>query len=292
MGRWGIGLLLWTMQLYAQWCVSGVATSLNSPADDFAPVWDWINHRLLLSSTRQGASRIYVALWHDSTWGIPQELPGLAQDGHHLSYAVPVPGEGFYVCRYRAGRRQAYLTIARAWQQGDGKWYWEELPELHRGAEESFTAHPSLSPDGLVLVFASDRPGGIGGTDLWICYRQEDGQWGPPENLQVLNSPGNEITPFLLSSDTLYFASDGHGGAGGYDLYYSWRDKDGQWSPPEPLRELNTALDESDFCVLPFGDMALFARGGMRKDLDLMVARRCASAVFSSPPQPVPEGAP
>ncbi len=273
-------LLLWfglvSSCVMAQWCETQPAAALNSTADDFAPVWDRERRCLLLTSTRQGTARIYCAEWLDSTWSVPRELPGLARPGHHLSYAAPAPGGWLYLCSYRPGRRQAYLTIARVRPQGEDRWYWDDVPELW--AEESFTAHPTIAPDGSVLVFASDRPGGKGGTDLWICYRQEDGRWGKPENLSVLNSPGNEITPFLASSDTLYFASDGHGGAGGYDLFLSVRRRDGQWQTPEPLVELNTEADESDFCVLPFGDMALFARGRRGRDLDLIMARRCPPA--------------
>lgn len=282
--RWPLLLLgIVGSQLVAQWCEERPATPLNSSADDFAPVWDRGRECLLLSSTRQGMARIYSAVWLDSTWSHPQELPGLACPGHHLSYAAPDPQGWLYLCRYRPGRRQAYLTIVRARQQRDGTWYWEGVPEL--AVADAFTAHPALSPDGSILVFASDRPGGAGGTDLWICYRQEDGRWSQPEKLSVLNSPGNEITPFLASSDTLYFASNGHGGAGGYDLFMSVRGWDGQWQPPEPLVELNTDADESDFCVLPFADMALFARGRQGGDLDLIVARRCRPAFLPLLPE-------
>jgi hypothetical protein len=140
-----------------------------------------------------------------------------------------------------------------------------------------------------MLVFASDRPGGEGGTDLWIAFRQADGHWGEPENLRSLNSPGNEITPRFASPDTLYFASDGHGGAGGYDLFVSVRRWDGTWQPPEPLVELNTPMDESDFCSLPFGELALFVRARAGERLKLYAARRCPAAsdspLQSAPPQ-------
>lgn len=261
--------------LWGQWCQGERVAVLNSPADDFAPVWDRGRQRLLFSSTRQGGlSRIYEAFRSDTGWSLPREVPGLALPGRHLCCAAPSPDGWLYLCRYRPGRRQAYLSIVRARPESTGGWQWQEVPELLAGAEEAFTAHPTISPDGTLLIFASDRPGGSGGTDLWMCVRQEDGRWSSPVNLAVLNSPGNEITPFLASSDTLFFASNGHGGAGGYDLFMSVRGPDGRWQPPEPLLELNTAADESDFCLLPFGNEALFVRSS-ETGLDIYAAHRC-----------------
>lgn len=273
---WGkVGLLALgiALPLAGQWCEVGRAAALNSAADDFAPVWDRWRGYLLLSSTRQGESRIYRVAWQDTNWGTPQPL--LSVSGHHLSYAAPLPTGNLYVCRYRLGRRQAYLHIVEAVPEVNGQWRWQELPALE--AEEAFTMHPTVSPDGRVLIFASTRASGRGGTDLWICYRQGDGSWSVPQNLRELNSPGNEITPHLAAADTLYFASNGHGGAGGYDLFISVRGWDGRWSDPEPLVGLNTAADESDFCLLPGSHKALFVRGTGVGTLDIFTAQRCLS---------------
>ncbi|MCS7170647.1 MAG: hypothetical protein NZ949_08520, partial [Candidatus Kapabacteria bacterium] len=153
-----------------------------------------------------------------------------------------------------------------------------DVPELVVGAEEAFTAHPTISPDGMTMVFASDRAGGQGGTDLWICYRSDDGHWTAPESMRLLNSPGNEITPFLATADTLFFASNGHGGAGGYDLFMSVRRWDGQWQPPEPLVDLNTEADESDFSPLPFARGALFVRNSPGEGLNIFSAYLCGES--------------
>ena len=277
--RWAIVLVCSAAWLSAQWCELGRVRELNSAADDFAPVWDPIRRCLLLSSTRTGESRLYIARWRDTVWEQPQELEGLNRAGHHLSYAAPSPEGWLYVCRYVHGTRQAYLHIVRARHQASGMWEWEELPELYAGAHDAFSAHPTVSPDGTMLVFASDRPGGEGGIDLWISYRQPDGRWSEPENLRVLNSPGNEITPRFAGPDTLYFASDGHGGAGGYDLFLSVRRWDGTWQPAEPLVELNTGADEMDFCPLPFSNAALFVRARAGEQLDIFAAHRCPTVL-------------
>ncbi len=80
-------------------------------------------------------------------------------------------------------------------------------------------AHPSISPDGNVLYFASDMPGGYGESDIYKVERDSIGNWGSPVNMgDVINSAGNEFFPTLYGN-SLYFASNGHGGLGGLDLF-------------------------------------------------------------------------
>ena len=85
----------------------------------------------------------------------------------------------------------------------------------------------------------------------------------------LLNSAENEITPFLAGDDTLYFASNGFGGKGGYDVYVTIK-VSGEWQPPVPVESINTSYNESDFVVLP-GAAAVFAsdRPGGKGGLDL-----------------------
>jgi hypothetical protein len=71
--------------------------------------------------------------------------------------------------------------------------------------------HPAISPDGTFIVFASDRPGGYGGTDLYICYRFPDNTWSKPINLgDKINTIENEISPFIAEDGSLFFASKGY----------------------------------------------------------------------------------
>ncbi len=78
---------------------------------------------------------------------------------------------------------------------------------------------PSLSKDGNKLFFVSDMPGGLGETDIYVCYKQ-NGIWSPPHNLgNGINTIGKEQTPFIADDGTLYFASDSRMGLGGLDIY-------------------------------------------------------------------------
>lgn len=99
----------------------------------------------------------------------------------------------------------------------DATGHWQNSQSLNLGGEGYANGMAALSEDGQFLVFVSDRPGGQGGFDLWSCKKVGDG-WGVPINLGEVNTPGNEITPFL-NGNNLFFASDYHTGLGGYDIF-------------------------------------------------------------------------
>ncbi len=95
-------------------------------------------------------------------------------------------------------------------------------------AEGYSTGFPCFSPDGSAIYFASDRPDGFGGYDLYVSYRAGN-SWGRPENLgPVINSPGNEMTPYF-DGDNLFFSSDWHPGFGGLDLFRA-QQMNNRWS--------------------------------------------------------------
>ena len=106
---------------------------------------------------------------------------------------------------------------------------------------------PALTPDGKRLYFASDMPGGYGGADLYYCEKNNNG-WDKPVNLgPVINTPKNESYPFTDKSGKLFFASDGHEGFGGKDIYYS-QEFNGTWINPVHLdAEINSPYDDFGF---------------------------------------------
>lgn len=112
--------------------------------------------------------------------------------------------------------------------------------------------HPALSEDGKWLFFASDMPGGYGGSDLYVCQIAEDGTIGPPKNLgPEINTAGNDMFP-SFSNGTLYFASDGHFGWGGLDIYESKFKQDATFSEPKNLgAPINSNKDDFAYIVDP-----------------------------------------
>jgi outer membrane protein OmpA-like peptidoglycan-associated protein len=96
---------------------------------------------------------------------------------------------------------------------------WSTLMPMTFNDPEFNYGHPAVSPGGQRLFFVSDRPGGQGGTDIWYCEKLGE-QWGAPQNMgPKVNTPGDEMYPFLRGDSTLFFASTGHAGLGGLDLF-------------------------------------------------------------------------
>lgn len=123
-------------------------------------------------------------------------------------------------------------------------------------------SQPTISYDGKTLIFSSMRAGGEGGADLWISTKNENGIWSMPVNLgKNINTSEHELTPFIHSdSHTLYFASKGHKGMGGYDLYFSKKDSTGNWMKPRNMGyPINTEFDENSFFVSLDGKTGYYA---------------------------------
>ena len=127
---------------------------------------------------------------------------------------------------------------------------------------DSWESQPSLSSDGRVLFFASDRPGGFGGSDIWYATRKSDGTWSDPINMgSSINTERNERSPFLhTDSKTLYFSSNGHEGLGEQDIFYSKMDEKRRWTAPVNIGyPINTENDEVDFFVSLDGKTGYFS---------------------------------
>lgn len=126
---------------------------------------------------------------------------------------------------------------------------WENIKEVPFNEEGYNTIHPTISPDMDELYFSSDRPGGYGGYDLYMV-RRVGGEWGPPINLgPQVNTPNAEAFPFVHADGTLYFSSNGHGGMGGLDLFYTTKSRD-IWKRPVSLGEpFNSAKDDLGFIL-------------------------------------------
>jgi outer membrane protein OmpA-like peptidoglycan-associated protein/tetratricopeptide (TPR) repeat protein len=126
----------------------------------------------------------------------------------------------------------------------------------------SWESQPSISANGRTLYFVSDRTGGFGGYDIYRSIKSENGEWGTPINLgPVINSKGNEKSPFIHpDGHTLYFASDGLMGLGGYDIFYAKLDESGSWTRPCNIGfPINSPEDEIGLFVSTDGTKGFFA---------------------------------
>ncbi|MFM8771560.1 MAG: hypothetical protein ACKOE4_06020, partial [Candidatus Kapaibacterium sp.] len=180
--------------------------------------------------------------------------------------SLSTSGDGVCV-RYIHGERQTFASIVRVTRASDAIEVGQPLENVNG---EFYASQPTISPDGNRMMMVSDRAGGAGGLDIWMLERRVDGTWSATQHAgEALNSPGDEISPVLVSSDTLLFASNGMGGPGGFDVYFSTY-RNGRWSDPMPMDEINTVSDESDACILLDGTICFASnRAGGQGGFDL-----------------------
>lgn len=127
---------------------------------------------------------------------------------------------------------------------------WSNPVALPFNNNEFDDCHPAISIDGDKLYFASNRPGGLGGMDLYVAYKVGD-SWSEPVNLgSNVNTVGNDVFPFVHADNTLYYASSGMQGKGGLDLYFTAPTGSNEWSKPQNLGDpFNTAGDDFGLIV-------------------------------------------
>jgi len=139
---------------------------------------------------------------------------------------------------------------------------------------EFWESQPAIAPDVRSLFFASRRPGGFGGSDIYVSYRMPDGSWGEPLNMgPEINTALDETSPFIhADNQSLYFASAGLPGYGKLDLFVVRKDSTGHWAKPENLGfPINTIEDEATLCISSDGITAYYSsnRSDSRGSLDI-----------------------
>lgn len=223
----------------------------------------------------------FVSRYEDGAWQPSRPLheintlfnegaPSISADGRVLVFtACEIMGD------YGPGRKgfgSCDLFIAR--RVGNR---WSQPENLGQPVNSKFwETQPSLSPDGNTLYFVRGRQTrqGIQDQDIYVTRRLADDTWSRPEPLPpAINTQGKEESVMIHpDGETLYFASNGHPGMGGMDLFVSRKDANGQWQQAENLGyPINTHNDENSLHVGPDGEIALFAsdREGGFGGLDL-----------------------
>jgi outer membrane protein OmpA-like peptidoglycan-associated protein len=203
----------------------------------------------------------YISLYSDSCWqkaynaGPPlntrhnEGAQSLSSDGSYMYFTACDRSEGLGSC-------DIYFSALR-----NGKW--SEPANLKSPVNTSrWESQPSISADGKTLFFSSSRPGGVGGKDIWYSRLSDNNLWEDPVNLgNLVNTSGDEMSPFIhFDGKTLYFASDGRVGMGGFDLYVTRMKDDSTWSEPENLGyPINTFNDEMGLVIESQGKKAYFS---------------------------------
>lgn len=147
----------------------------------------------------------------------------------------------------KSSEKARNLMLRTQKKEGDT---WVETDDFHFNNKEYSFGQPSISGDGEWLYFASDMPGGIGGTDIYRSKKNADGTWGSPENLgKEVNTEGNEMFPFIHEKSILFFSSDGHVGLGGLDVFAVKEGKKGFKNVVHLDAPLNGSKDDFAFVL-------------------------------------------
>jgi tetratricopeptide (TPR) repeat protein len=226
-----------------------IGSNFNDDKSDFNPVISADGKSFAFMVSMKFYDAIMLSRFENGKWSTPVNItPELQSDGDMYISCLSPDGKVLYLSKDDNLNSDIYTCTF------DGI-RWEESVRLNKNINTKYwESHGFVSEDGEQLVFASDRPGGYGGLDLYIS-RKVNGDWGPPVNLgPVINTPFNEDRPFLINKgNTLFFSSQGHLNLGGYDLFRSDLRPDGTWSTPENLGyPLNTPDDDVFF--MPVGN--------------------------------------
>lgn len=173
----------------------------------------------------------------------------ISQDGQWLVFTGCTRPDGYGSCDIYI----SYKTV-------NG---WSEAINLgNKVNSEQWDSQPCLSPDKRSLYFSSHRPGGLGGSDIYVSHLQANGRWSEPENLgPQVNTVGNEFSPFIhADNQTLYFTSTGWPGYGKEDLFVARKGGDGKWGTPQNLGyPVNTVNEEGSLFIAADGKTAFYA---------------------------------
>ncbi len=234
------------------------AKLFNSRRADFSPMFAGADHDVLYFTTTNekvtGSHRseitgmkkgdIWVARKNEQgQWQRPEAVEGELNSEHDEGIISFTPdGSTMYLTRARREPNAHTGVEIFTSQRSDAKWSAPVKFEITADTLSSY-GHPAVSPDGNWLVFASDMPGGMGGLDLWRINLKE--RAGTLENLgEFINTPGDECFPYMRGDSLLYFASDGHAGLGGLDLFRAELTPSGGWNVINMGYPVNSSADD------------------------------------------------
>lgn len=254
--------------------IINAGTSINTEFPEYTPVV--LGNKIYFTSKRQDDPKekrnqmdgkyfeaIYVAdLNADGTIGAPQRytIPKSTKGGEAVLSATP---DGKKLLVYKSGKiyESDLSSSTHSTTMLDDKINFSTLQD-----------HASLSPDGNTIYFTSEAEDGYGGTDIFYATKKQDGTWSDAHLLdRAINTEFDEEAPFITESGILYFASNGHPGYGGFDVFKS-RQVNGVWSKAENIGQpINSPGDDIYFSLYPNSSKGYYAsaRPGGHGDLDI-----------------------
>lgn len=251
--------------------IENMGEIVNSAYDDYGPIVD-ADESILIFTTRRLQDNlnevladdnfpyedIFISHNIDSAWAHPANIGEHINTLYHGS-SVGLSKDGRQLFIYKDDN-QGDIFVSDLEENGE----WSEPQPLGNHINTAYSeTSMSLSPDGNTMFFASNRPEGFGGFDIWITQKNKKGQWEKPVNLgSEINTKYDEDAPFIgFDGTTMYFSSDGGEGMGGFDIYrITYDSASTQWSPPSNMGyPINTPDDDIYFVPTKDGQRAYYS---------------------------------
>lgn len=273
--------------------IVNVGRNINTIFPEYAPVISADGKMMVFTSRRpvtekeikkntEGMETVYVSYYNDKRkkWNDAKKLgESINQPGRHNS-AIALSNDGQTMLLYRDD------------EKGNGDIYeshlkgisWSEPVKMPEPINtENHESSASISPDGRIIYFVSNRKEGQGGRDIWLCRKDDNGKLGDAKNLgNVVNSPKDEEGVFIHpDGKTLYFSSKGFDAMGGYDIFKTVLEN-GKWSEPENLGvPVNTPDDDLYFVMTANGKVGYYssAKAGGVGEKDIYEIRFAPSSI-------------
>lgn len=270
--------------------------AINTPVADFGTIY--YKDKIVFSSSRDSLrfeTRVYE--WNQQPYldffmadtidlgsdlATVEQFSQILNTRYHEAVAAFIPeGNVMYFTRNnysnqalgRDGEGTNHLKMYTSELRGGE---WTDATEVPFNSEDYSVGQPALSPDGRFLFFVSDMPGSIGGTDIFVVEIQRDGSFSQPRNLgPTINTSGREMFPYV-TAEKLYFASDGHLGLGGLDVFESEISSNGFGTPNNLGKPLNSNRDDFAYIVNETTQRGYFSsnREGGKGDDDIYSFQR------------------
>lgn len=222
--------------------LTNLGDSINGLSSNFKGVVSGDGKTLVFMNELPFYDAVYCSKYQNG-WSSPVNItPQIESDGDQYVSSISYDGRQLFLTREDAFNSDIYVS-----RYDNNRWS-KSLPLAGQDINTKFwESHASISRDGKVLYFTSNRKDGLGDMDIYASKRQPDGSWGLPVNLGApVNTQLNEDTPFISDNDSsLYYSSQGNENMGGYDIFVSRLDASGKWSKPENLKyPVNTTDDD------------------------------------------------
>jgi outer membrane protein OmpA-like peptidoglycan-associated protein/tetratricopeptide (TPR) repeat protein len=227
--------------------VKNIGEAINGPGPDYAPVVSLDGNSIYFTSRRKWDDRLETKFRDPMLYNYPEDIfvsyadfEGDWTTPTRLEFCVDSLNEATISVSSDERRIYVYQDIT-----GNGDIYYSDIQENDRFGDiaklqhgevntEYWETHCTITPDGQNMYFASNRPGGYGGRDIYRIVKLPNGEWSKAQNMgPEINTPNDEDSPFIaVNNKTLYYSSNGETSMGGFDVFVTFRDDQNTWSTP------------------------------------------------------------